>query len=91
MRYLRKYESYFDVDQAIVEIGKEFGQDSVNAMIAKESDEWSDSYADLGNGEAEEQVIEHLISWYEKSTGRKLEESQRASLEDAIRSHFEIL
>ena len=91
MRYLRKYESFFDVDMAVVEIGKKFSEQIVRDMISNEMIEWSDSYGENGNGEAEDQVITNMISWYEKHSNKTLDESQTDSLEDAIRAHFNIL
>ena len=91
MRLIKKYESFFDTDLAIVEIGKNFTEDRVRQMLEDEMSEWSDNYGEFGNGEAEEQVIEHMISWYEKSSRKVIDEAQRAGLQDAIRAHFNIL
>lgn len=91
MRYIRKYESFFDADLAVVEIAKKFSESEVKKMLDEEISEWSDNYSVHGNGEAEEQVITRLISWWEKQSNNTLDELQTASLEDALRAHFNIL
>lgn len=90
MRLIKKYESFFDADMAVVEIGRKFNAEKVRQMISEEMSEWSDDYETNGNGEAEEHVIGALVSWYERSAGKKLDGQQSASLEDAIRAHYKI-
>lgn len=91
MRLIKKYESFFDADLAVVEIAKNFSEESVGQMLEEEMSEWSDNYGENGNGEAEEQVMARMISWWEKKSGKTLDDQQTASLEDAIRAHFNIL
>lgn len=90
MRYVRTYEGYFDKDQAVVAIGKKFGQAEVMEMHEKEKGEWSDDYDGAGNGEAEEQVLARLVSWYEKSHSR-LDRGQVEELESALKAHYKFL
>lgn len=91
MRLIKKYESFFDADLAVVDIAKNFSEAKVRQMLDEEMSEWGDNYGEHGNGEAEEQVIASLISWWEKKFGKTLDESQIASLEDSVRAHFNIL
>jgi len=90
MRLIKKYESFFDADQAVVEIGKQYSDSKVLSLIADESAEWSDSYGEIGNGEAESHVIATMISWCEKKSGKKLSDFEYASLEDALKIHYGI-
>lgn len=91
MRYIKKYEGFFDPAQALVSIGKEFSESRISDLLAEEREEWSDNYGDVGNGEAEEQVIERMISWYESNHKTRLDDAQKSALTDAIKEHFKLL
>ena len=89
MRYVKTYEGFFDKDHAVVAIGKNFSEADVREMYEAEKKEWSDDYDGNGNGEAEEQVVAKLVSWYEKNHGA-LEDSNRESLEAELIRHYKL-
>ena len=90
MRHIKKYERFFDPEQALVSIGQEFSENRISEMLADERDEWSDNYGELGNGEAEDQVMEQIISWYERTHKTELEEIQKRNLIETIKKHFKL-
>ncbi len=85
MRYIGKYESFFDVDAAVAVIAREWTDEKVEGLLDSEKQEWSDEYSENGNGEAEEHVISLLISWYESKYARV---SDKEKLSDVIREHY---
>lgn len=89
MRYVRTYEGFFDVDHAVVAIGKRFGEEEVLRMRDQEAAEWSDDYESNGNGEAEEHTLASLVSWYERAHSR-LDDGQREELERALAAHYKL-
>lgn len=85
MRYIGKYESFFDADAAVAVIAREWTDEKVDGLLESEKQEWSDGYSEIGNGEAEEHVIAFLVSWYESKHSRV---TDKESLYDAIREHY---
>ena len=82
MRYLKKFENtHHSIDSIISKIKDKFTQEDVCDMFDLEvlewvAEDWSeeyeseyDWYIDHNNGEAEDVVVEQLISWYEKEYG----------------------
>ena len=88
MRYIGKYESFFDVDAVVAKIARFWKDDQVDELIKAEKIEWSDNYGNLGNGEAEDHVVSVLVSWYESKYGRV---EDKDSLKNAIRQHYKSL
>jgi hypothetical protein len=86
MRYLKKFESKFNLDAAVVKIGQEYGKDRVVKMVDDEKKEWSEDYDGIGNGEAEEMVIHSMIGWYKKD--QAMGQEDRKELESALRGHY---
>ena len=79
MKYLKKFENVdFDIDFVLSKIKEKFNDDNICDMVDQEilewtDDEWSedydseyDWYVDHNNREAEDVVIEQIVSWYEK-------------------------
>ena len=56
-----------DIDFIMAKIKENFTIDKVSKMLKNESLEWSDDYETSNNGEAEDMIVESLISWYEKN------------------------
>lgn len=86
MRYIGKYESFFDVDAVVAVIAREWTDEKVEGLLDSEKKEWSEEYSDNGNGEAEEHVISSLISWYESNHNKRISDKQ--TLSEAIREHY---
>lgn len=97
MKYLKKFESndIFDIDFVLSKIKEKFDDNKVCDMLDEEIMEWVDEgweeeyeseydwYQDYNNREAEDVVIEQLISWYEKEH-EELESNDRITLYDRI-------
>jgi hypothetical protein len=91
MKWIKKYEGYFDPESALYKIADHYTEDVISKMLADEREEWSDNYNDYGNGEAEDHVIENLITWYEKESGQKLNDYQRDGLVNSIKDRYKVL
>lgn len=81
MKYLKKYnESKEDKFLAFTKIQNEFKHDKVKSMLEDEIKEWitdnedSDYYYKSANGEAEDIIINIMISWFEKKYNKLSEE-----------------
>lgn len=75
MKYLKKYnenQEQQDPVFAIAKIKEKFPQDMVQDMLNDEINQWKpdeediEYYSRTGNGEAEDVIINHLISSFEK-------------------------
>lgn len=75
MKYLKKYnenQEQQDPVFAIAKIKEKFPQDMVQDMLNDEINQWKpdeediEYYSRTGNGEAEDVIISHLISSFEK-------------------------
>ncbi len=93
MKYLKKYENAgFDIDFAVVKIAHHFNVNKVAEIIESENKEWSDSEPGQAQKEAtSEVVISNMISWFKKEYSKQMDESEEASLEDALKAHYSIL
>lgn len=94
MKYLRKYNENIDTDFAIVKIREHFSEEEVAGMVKKEISEWVDDedfYSNNGNGEAEEVVIQEMINWFKREFSKQIEEDEFATLEDEIRTTYQVL
>jgi hypothetical protein len=90
MRYLKRYnENNSDIHHAVVKIKGNFTEDTVSEMLADEIKEWSDedNYKSVSNGEAEEMVLNQLISWYEKEF-KQLNEEDKNELETELKQIY---
>lgn len=91
MRFLRPFHESKDLDTNFIvsKIKEEWSAQKVKEMLEKEwenwvDDGWEDSefdsnkewYDEYNNGEAEEVVFGHLIDWYQKKFGVKLDDSE---------------
>jgi hypothetical protein len=96
MKYLKHFESIeFDIDFAISKIKEQFSDDTICNMLDEEILEWVDSdwieeyesehdwYVDHNNREAEDIVIEQIITWYENKYGH-LNERDKLLLIDKL-------
>lgn len=103
MRYIREYKENFDLDFAMVKIKNHFNLDSVTKMFDTEVKEWIDDnwkegfeteldwYVDHNNGEAQDLVINQIISWYEKEFNKDLSQNDRKELVNSIQNEYKIL
>lgn len=75
MKYLKKYnenQEHQDPIFALTKIKENFTKDEVQKMLNKEIKHWIpeekgfDFYTTSGNGEAEDVIINQMISWFEK-------------------------
>lgn len=98
MKYLKKYENVnekFDLDFVLTKIKEEFSEDKVSKMLDEEILEWVDSdwqddfdseyewYVEYNNKEAEDVIIDQIISWYEKNY-EKLNTENRITIEEEM-------
>lgn len=103
MRYIREYKEKFDLDFAMAKIKGHFNYDSVKKMFDTEVREWIDDnwkegfeteldwYVDHNNGEAQDLVINQIISWYEKEFNKDLSQDDRKELVNSIQNEYKIL
>lgn len=103
MRYIREYKENFDLDFAMAKIKNHFNLDSVTKMFDTEVKEWIDDnwkegfeteldwYVDHNNGEAQDLVINQIISWYEKEFNKDLSQNDRKELVNSIQNEYKIL
>lgn len=75
MKYLKKYNENSEQQDpifAITKIKENFSKEEVQEMLNKEIEQWIpeekdfDFYTSSGNGEAEDVIINQMISWFEK-------------------------
>jgi len=82
----------FDVDFAISKIKENYTLEQIKADLEKEITNWADEndYVENGNGEAEEIIIENIISWYEGKYD-VLEDNELSKLQKEIQKNYDIL
>lgn len=93
----------FDLQFAMAKIGEHFDEDKVIEMFDEEVLEWVDSdwedeyeseydwYVDHNNGEAQDSVINQIISWYKNEYNKTLNIDEHSELFDAIKSEYDCL
>lgn len=106
MNHLRKFETLgkFDLEIAMSKIGKKFSDRDVASRFDDEwpnwvDDNWEDEgydsdyewYCDHNNGEAQEVVIEEIISWYVNSDKIELTDSERSDLFQEIKHTYQLI
>lgn len=73
MKYLNKFKYVKEsIDLVISRIQNEFSNHTVDKLVKDEILQWCDdeiNYSELNNGEAQEIVIDYIISWYERNYG----------------------
>ena len=95
-------KSTFDLDLAITRVKEEFSDDEVATRYDDEMMNWIDSdweedgnydseydwYIDHNNGEAQDVVIEEMISWYKSTYDKDMSDDDYSELFDEIKSEY---
>ncbi len=105
MRFLRPFHESKDININFIvsKIKEEWSDQKVKNMIEREwenwvDDDWEESefdsnkewYDEHNNGEAEEVVFDHLIGWFEKKFGKKLDDSQIKEIQKILKKEYEV-
>lgn len=93
----------FDLQFAMAKIKEKYDEDEVIRWFDEEVLEWVDSdwedeyeseydwYVDHNNGEAQDSVINQIISWYKKEYNKRLNIDEHSELFNAIKSEYDCL
>jgi hypothetical protein len=105
MKYLKKFnedKEEFDINLAMSKIKGQYSQEKVDEMFDEELLEWVDDsweedyeseydwYVDHNNGEAQDVVIESIISWYKKEFSKEISKDDYSELFDEIKSNYNL-
>lgn len=105
MRFLRLFNESKDLDINFIvsKIKEEWSAQKVKDMIEEEwenwvDDDWEESefdsnrewYDEHNNGEAEEVVFDHLIEWFKKKFGKKLDDLQIKEIQKILKKEYEV-
>lgn len=105
MRFLRPFNESKDLDinSIVSKIKEEWSAQKVRDMIERERENWIDDdweesefdsnkewYDEHNNGEAEEVVFDHLIGWFEKKFGKKLDDSRIEEIRKILKKEYDV-
>ncbi len=93
----------FDIQFAMSKIKENYSEDKVTEMYDEEilewvDDDWQDDYEseydwyiDHNNGEAQDSIVDQVISWFKRTYNQELSDSDHCDLFDAIKEEYSVL
>lgn len=96
-------ESEFNLDLVMSKIREKFPEDTIidlydNEILEWVDEDWSDEYdseydwyVDHGRGEAQDVIINDIITWAKNECGLRLDTDQHCELFDGIKQEYDCL